>query len=164
VDCKRVEAELVSFQLAALDGATRAGVETHLIGCGRCVGQFLALKRAVDAGDDVIEGPSELARRRLLRSAGARATQLAAAATAPTSTMERRAAMESARDRRHAQRLYFAVAALLVAAMAPFAWQARHAVPAKRPVPSLAAPPAELQLPTEEVDTARLTPDNLRFL
>ena len=163
MDCKRVEAELVAFQLAALDGATRAGVETHLMGCGRCVGQFLALKRAVDAGDDVGEGPSELARQRILRAAEKRGPQLAAA-TLDRTAMEPRAATETARDRRHAQRLYVAVAALLLAAMAPFAWQATHvAAPAKRSAPSL-APPSETILPTEQVDTARLTPDNLRFL
>jgi len=51
VDCARVDEELVGFQLAALDGATRAAVEAHLTGCVRCVSSFLALKRAIDAGE-----------------------------------------------------------------------------------------------------------------
>jgi hypothetical protein len=158
VDCKRVEGELVAFQLAALDGATRAAVETHLVGCGRCVGQLLALKRAVDAGDDVSEGPSVPAQQRLMSAAAERARELARVAQPPA---------ESARDRRHAQLLYFAVAALLFLAVAPFAWRAAH-VPARGSSPKAepSPPPPSFQpsLPTEQVDTARITPDNLRFL
>jgi anti-sigma factor RsiW len=54
VDCARVDEELIGFQLAALDGATRAAVEAHLTGCARCVSSFLALKRAMDASEDAL--------------------------------------------------------------------------------------------------------------
>jgi hypothetical protein len=59
--------------LAAIDGATRAAVEAHLVGCGRCVGAYLTLKRAVDAGEEAL-APSELLRARVRAAA---ASQLA---------------------------------------------------------------------------------------
>ena len=68
MDCARVDEELIGFQLAALDGATRAAVEAHLTGCSRCVSSFLALKRAIDAGEGAI-GPSEMMRMRIRKEA-----------------------------------------------------------------------------------------------
>lgn len=73
MDCKRVDEDLVGFALAAIDGATRAAVETHLVGCRRCVGAFLALKRAIDAGEEA-SAPSEMVRARIRQAAAAATT------------------------------------------------------------------------------------------
>ncbi|HEX4456831.1 MAG TPA: zf-HC2 domain-containing protein, partial [Polyangia bacterium] len=107
MDCKRVDEELVAFHLSALDGPTRAAVEAHLCGCGRCVGAYLMLKRAVDAGEDA-PAPSETLRARVMRAA---ASELAPAV-----------ATRAPRRRWMAWSATAAAAALLVAA--PFVYRA----------------------------------------
>ncbi|MCA1665218.1 MAG: zf-HC2 domain-containing protein [Myxococcales bacterium] len=144
MDCARVDEELVGFQLAALDGATRAAVETHLTGCARCVSSFLALKRALDAGEDAAT-PSQMARARIRKEAE---RQLAPSRKIVTAR--------------------WAIAATAAAAMiaAPLVYVATRA-----PSASVATPAATV--PTDDnggggskdtVDTARTTPENLAFL
>ncbi len=154
MDCKRVDEELVAFHLSALDGPTRAGVEAHLCGCGRCVGAYLMLKRAIDAGEDA-PAPSDLLRARVMRAA---ASELMPATRAP----QRRWMAWSATA---------AAAALLIAA--PFVYRAgvqkgastvELATPMTPPlqvVPVSTRP--RLESP-DSIDTARATPENLHFL
>lgn len=151
MDCKRVDEELVPFALAALDGATRAALEAHLVGCSRCVSAYLAVKRAVDAGEEA-EAPSELARARVRAEAE---RTLAAARPAPAGAAQR------------PRRAVWAVAAAAAATMllAPLVWRAAH----EAGEPSAAAPsveaPAQPVVPTRgAVDTARAMPENLSFL
>ena len=115
MDCARVDEELVAFELAALDGATRAAVETHLTGCARCVSSFLALKRAIDAGEDAT-APSELMRVRVRQQAQKELAAMSVAAAAGGEEPERR---QLARAQRAP---WMAVAIAAAAAMlAPFA-------------------------------------------
>lgn len=157
MDCKRVDEELVAFHLSALDGPTRAAVEAHLCGCGRCVGAYLMLKRAVDAGEDA-PAPPDLLRARVMRAA--------ASALAPA-------------DARPPQRRWMAwsataaAAALLVAA--PFVYRAgvqkgasgvELATPMTPPlqvVPVSVGTRPRAESP-ESIDTARTVPENLHFL
>jgi len=148
VDCARVDEELVGFQLAALDGATRAAVEAHLAGCARCVSSFLAVKRAVDASEDT-SAPSQMARARIRREAE---KQLAPAP-----------AKAEARPRRARWAIAVAAAAMLIAPLVYFAKRSPT-------VPSVSAPetttvPGVIPASTNKtVDTARTTPENLAFL
>ena len=150
MDCARVDGELIAFELAVLDGPTRAAVEAHLAGCGRCVSSFLAVKRAIDVAEEAA-APSQIARGRVYAEA---AKLLTADAPAPKKPEKRRAPWGIA----------VAAAAAIVA---PFAWQAlhaRHAAPlhnaAKEAAPS-GVVPVKLD---ETIDTARTTPENLAFL
>jgi anti-sigma factor RsiW len=144
VDCARVDEELVGFQLAALDGATRAAVETHLTGCARCVSSFLALKRAMDAGEDA-STPSQMARARIRKEAE---RQLAA----PRKTVKAR----------------WAIAATAAAAMiaAPLVYVATRGPAAAVTTPAATAPAGGNSGDSSNgtVDTARTTPENLAFL
>ena len=151
MDCKRLDEELVPFALAALDGATRAAVEAHLVGCSRCVSAYLAVKRAVDAGEEA-DAPSELTRARIRRDA----EKELAAVSAP----------RAAAERKRPRRAVWAVAVSAAAAMllAPLVWRAAHEAGEPGAAPSLAAP-ARSGMPTRgAVDTARATPENLSFL
>ena len=141
MDCARVDEELIGFQLAALDGATRAAVETHLTGCARCVSSFLALKRAIDAGDDAAAMPSQLARARIRKEAE---RQLAP----PKRPAKARWALAAT-----------AAAAMLIA---PLVYRATRAPATKVNAPASEAAPAKSN--NETVDTARVTPENLAFL
>ena len=150
MDCARVDDELVAFELAALDGATRAAVETHLTGCARCVSTFLALKRAVDAAEDAM-APSEMARARVRAEA---AKVLGAAA--------------AAKKKRPSRARWVVVATAAAAAMiAPFVYQAMrgtratvvHDAATETPAPGVVPVKAD-----ETIDTARTTPENLAFL
>lgn len=146
MDCARVDEELIGFQLAALDGATRAALEAHLTGCSRCVSSFLALKRAMDAGESAI-GPSEMMRMRIRKEAEKQFSVVSHQPSAP----ERKPA-----------RARWAIAAAAAAAMliAPLVYRATRA-----PSPTVTAPvevaPAQSN---KTVDTARVTPENLAFL
>lgn len=148
MDCARVDEELVGFQLAALDGATRAAVEAHLAGCARCVSSFLAVKRAIDASEDT-SAPSQMARARIRREAE---RQLAPAK-----------AKAEARPRRARWAIAAAAAAMLIAPLVYFAKRSPT-------VPSVSAPetttvPGVIPASTNKtVDTARTTPENLAFL
>jgi anti-sigma factor RsiW len=139
VDCARVDEELIGFQLAALDGATRAAVEAHLTGCARCVSSFLALKRAMDASEDAL-APSQMTRARI-RAEAAKLT----ATNAP---------------RPRARRATWALAATAAAALivAPIVYVATRA---HAPRSARGFPPAATD---NTVDTARTTPENLAFL
>ncbi|HWE26474.1 MAG TPA: zf-HC2 domain-containing protein [Polyangia bacterium] len=140
MDCARVDGELVAFQLAALDGATRAAVEAHLTGCARCVSSYLALKRAMDAAEDA-GAPSELMRARIRRDV---AQELAPRTTASRTIVKARWAIA-------------VTTAVLIAA--PLVYRA---VRAPQPqVPRVA--PADAKS-NDTVDTARTTPENLAFL
>jgi hypothetical protein len=146
VDCRRVDEELIGFHLAALDGATRAAVEAHLCACARCVGAYLMVKRAVDAGEDA-PAPSELTRARVHEAARA---QLGATAAAPSARapLGRRVA------------LWATAAAMLVAA--PLVYRAvRPPADTRPPSPSVPSTP---QRAADAVDTARTTPESLQFL
>jgi hypothetical protein len=63
VDCTLIEPDLTSFHFGAVTDLPRAELENHLLGCPRCLGAFLTLKRAVeDAGE---ARPSSAAQARL---------------------------------------------------------------------------------------------------
>lgn len=148
MDCARVDGELVAFQLAALDGATRAAVEAHLTGCARCVSSYLALKRAMDASEEA-PAPSELTRSRIRKEA---AFQLGATAPRP-------------------RRAKWAIVATAAAAMiaAPLVYVATRGPSAATPRPAAAEPdtavPGVVPASTNQtIDTARTTPENLAFL
>ena len=148
MDCARVDGELVAFQLAALDGATRAAVEAHLTGCARCVSSYLALKRAMDASEEA-PAPSELTRSRIRKEA---AFQLGATARKP-------------------RRAKWAIVATAAAAMiaAPLVYVATRGPSAVTPRPAAAEPdtavPGVVPASTNQtIDTARTTPENLAFL
>jgi anti-sigma factor RsiW len=153
VDCARVDEELIAFELAVLDGATRAAVETHLTGCARCVSSFLALKRAVDASEDAT-APSEMTRARVR----AEAVKAMAAAAPRSSPKPRRAP-------------WMAVAAAAAAAViAPFVYSALR-TPKHEAVRGATVETTGTGLPEvvpvkadETIDTARTTPENLAFL
>ena len=152
MDCKRVEEELVSFHLAVLDGATRAAVEAHLCGCAHCVGAYLMLKRAVDAGEDA-PAPSELARARVLAAAR---QQLQAPA--------------AARPRRRIWSWAAVAAALLLAPVAYRAGMYQGATQSATTVATPALPPLDVRPVSTRpagsgaIDTARTTAENLQFL
>ena len=155
MDCARVDEELIAFQLAALDGATRAALEAHLPGCARCVSSFLALKRAMDAAEDAT-APSQVTRARIRAEAS---RQLAALATpAPTTT----AVTEPLRARRRAGWIVAATAVMTLGA--PLAYRSLRPAPP----PAVSAPQPQLPevVPAAKgtVDTARTTPENLAFL
>jgi hypothetical protein len=153
VDCARVDEELVGFQLAALDGATRAAVEAHLTGCARCVSSFLALKRAIDAAEDA-SGPSEMVRARIRREAE---RELSAVSSRPSAA------------ERKPTRARWAVVATAAAAMiaAPLVYLATR-TPATTTTSGGATDtmvPGVVPASTNKtVDTARTTPENLAFL
>ena len=149
MDCARVDGELVAFQLAALDGATRAAVEAHLTGCARCVSAYLALKRAMDAGEEAV-APSELTRSRIRKEAafvlGAPAGKSRRATWAIVATAA--AAM-------------IAAPVVYLAMRAPAAVTQPEGAPAQPAVPGLV--PASTNT-NQTIDTARTTPENLAFL
>ena len=147
MDCARVDEELIGFQLAALDGATRAAVEAHLTGCSRCVSSFLALKRAIDAGEGA-SGPSEMMRMRIRKEAERQLTVDSRRSTAPE---------------RKPVRARWAIAAAAAAAMliAPLVYRATRAPATNVHAPAVEAAPVKSN---ETVDTARATPENLAFL
>jgi anti-sigma factor RsiW len=158
VDCARVDEELIAFELAALDGAKRAAVETHLTGCARCVSSFLALKRAIDAGEDA-SAPSEMVRARVraeaVKQLAIDAGRAAAATKAPAAVPERRAPWMA---------VAFAAAAAI---LAPVMYQALsvHKAPALRGAAVETGAPNVVPVKADEtVDTARVTPANLAFL
>jgi anti-sigma factor RsiW len=144
LDCKRVDEELVAFELAAIDAPTRAALEAHLTGCARCVSAYLALKRAIDAEEEAA-APSEMVRKRIRMVA----EELTADSRQPT-------VAERTKPRRRA---VWAMAAVAAAAMVmvPLVYRAVHRT---------AKPAAEeTVVPTRQtVDTARATPENLAFL
>ncbi|HEY2743177.1 MAG TPA: zf-HC2 domain-containing protein [Polyangia bacterium] len=148
MDCARVDDELVAFELAVLDGATRAAVETHLTGCARCVSTYLALKRAIDAGEEAM-APSQIARARVR----AEAEKLLSAA-------ERKKP-----ERKKAPWVIGLAAAAAI--VAPFAWQALRTTrtAAVHDAATETAAPGVVPVKLDEtIDTARTTPENLAFL
>jgi anti-sigma factor RsiW len=155
VDCARVDEELIAFELAALDGAKRAAVEAHLTGCSRCVSSLLALKRAIDAGEDA-SAPSAVTRARVR----AEAARVVGASTAAAATGKRR---------ERAPWVAVAVAAA-AAVLAPIVYQMMRAphkaalrgASTETPAPKVV--PVKAGEGGETIDTARLTPENLAFL
>ena len=51
MSCEDVELDLVAFHFGELAEPARGEVEAHLVACPRCLGRFLALKRAVETGE-----------------------------------------------------------------------------------------------------------------
>jgi anti-sigma factor RsiW len=155
VDCARVDEELIGFQLAALDGATRAAVEAHLTGCSRCVSSFLALKRAIDVSEGAT-GPSEFMRMRIRKEAE---RQLSVVSPQPSAA----AAERKPRRARWAIAAAAAAAAILIA---PLVYRATRATPSPTVSAPSTAPPDVLPVnnTNNTVDTARVTPENLAFL
>ncbi len=150
MDCARVDDELIGFQLAALDGATRAAVEAHLTGCSRCVSSFLALKRAIDVSEGAT-GPSEVMRMRIRKEAE---RQLSAISLQP-----------SAPERKPTRARWAIVAAAAAAILAsPFVYRATRAPSPAASAPATATPEVAPAKSNETVDTARVTPENLAFL
>jgi hypothetical protein len=151
VDCARVDDELIGFQLAALEGATRAAVETHLTGCSRCVSSFLALKRAMDASEDAT-APSQMTRARVR----AEAARLLVGDNRPASAPQRKS-----------RRATWAIAAAAAAAIlaSPFVYRAtRTPVSPTVSTPTVPMPDVLPVRSNETIDTARVTPENLAFL
>lgn len=160
MDCTRVDGELVGFELGALDGATRAAVEAHLVGCPRCVSAYLALKRAIDAGEEA-ERPSEVARARVRQAAQ---QALAATATAPAATTATATAPPAQkRPRRAVWALAVTAAAALV--LAPLVWRSTRTTATAPSAATRSGTDSAAALPAHEaVDTARTTPENLSYL
>jgi anti-sigma factor RsiW len=67
MSCERVRPELPGYQFNTLDDETRALVEDHLLTCPRCVGEYVAVKRAIETAAHAPR-PSDLARARLRRA------------------------------------------------------------------------------------------------
>ena len=63
MDCTLIEPDLTAFHFGAATDVARDKLETHLLGCARCMGAFLALKRAVEEGGE--SRPSTAAQARL---------------------------------------------------------------------------------------------------
>lgn len=63
MDCTLIETQLVGFHFGTLDESTRSSVETHLVGCPRCLQSFIGVKRAIEVGGEA--RPSDVARARL---------------------------------------------------------------------------------------------------
>jgi len=61
--CTEIQASLPAYCLSAIDDAERAAVERHLPGCAACVGELVALKRALDLAEDAPRPPSALGAR-----------------------------------------------------------------------------------------------------
>jgi anti-sigma factor RsiW len=150
VDCARVDEELIGFQLAALEGATRAAVEAHLTGCSRCVSSYLALKRAMDAAEDAT-APSMMTRARIRAEA---AKELSAVSSQPSA------------PERKSRRATWAIATAAAAAIlaSPFVYKATHAPSATVGTPQAPVLETTPVKGNETIDTARATPENLAFL
>lgn len=67
MSCERVRPELPGYHFNTLDDEARALVEEHLVTCPRCVGEYVAVKRAVETAAHAPR-PSDLARARLRRA------------------------------------------------------------------------------------------------
>jgi len=67
MSCEQIRPELTGFHFAALDPDARRAVEAHLLGCRACLGEFLAVKRAVETADEG-PSPSPASRARLRRA------------------------------------------------------------------------------------------------
>jgi hypothetical protein len=64
VDCTLIEADLVPFHFGAATETPRAELEAHLCQCAGCLQAFIALKRAVETGEEAAR-PSAAAQARL---------------------------------------------------------------------------------------------------
>lgn len=64
MNCHTVSPELVAYHFGTLSPETRQAVEDHLLACGSCLREFIALKRDLETSE---EGPlpSSQARERL---------------------------------------------------------------------------------------------------
>ena len=171
MDCARVDEELVGFQLAALDGATRAAVEAHLTGCVRCVSSFLALKRAIDAGEGAM-GPSEIMRQRIRREAEKALKPEPATGNRDLGTGNREQGTGNRKpETGNGRRARWAIVATAAAAMiaAPIVWLAMRGPVATTTKTAGGAIESNesgaVPVSTDKtIDTARTTPENLAFL
>jgi anti-sigma factor RsiW len=50
--CERIEPALTGYHFGVLDDGERRAVEAHLPGCSACVTALVALKRAIETGED----------------------------------------------------------------------------------------------------------------
>src|SRR5215831_12798523 len=78
MDCKVIQAELVTYHFGMVDEPLRDQVEQHLLGCAACLSAFLRLKRAVETAPHAGAGPSDAARTRLRQAAEPELARLAA--------------------------------------------------------------------------------------
>ena len=62
--CTQVQPGLVAYHFGIVSDEARGDIESHLLGCGECLRSFLALKRAIETGDNSAK-PSVAARERL---------------------------------------------------------------------------------------------------
>ncbi len=65
MDCALIEEHLIGYHFATLTDGEREGVEAHLVACGACLRNYLALKAEIDRGSAPAHGPSEAVRLRL---------------------------------------------------------------------------------------------------
>jgi len=70
MSCDTVEPELVAYHFGTLGPEARQAVEDHLPRCVHCLGEFIALKRAMETSEE--EPPPSQAARERLRLAVAR--------------------------------------------------------------------------------------------
>jgi hypothetical protein len=75
MDCEVIGPDLPAYHFGVIDEVGRAAVEGHLLGCRGCLAAFLDLKRAIETAP--ADRPSEAARARLRREAGAALERLA---------------------------------------------------------------------------------------
>jgi anti-sigma factor RsiW len=64
MSCDKVEPELVAYHFGTIDPEARQAVEEHLLSCGSCLREFIALKRNMETGEEE-PAPSQQARERL---------------------------------------------------------------------------------------------------
>jgi anti-sigma factor RsiW len=62
--CTEIQPELVAYHFGDVSDEARGAVEEHLLGCARCLKDFLALKREIETGESGPR-PSPAARARL---------------------------------------------------------------------------------------------------
>ena len=66
MSCDEIEPALVAYHFGVLSDDERPAVEAHLPGCPACVSALVALKRAIETGEDA-PAPSPALRDRLRR-------------------------------------------------------------------------------------------------
>jgi anti-sigma factor RsiW len=67
MSCKSVRSELVAFHFGLVEGEARRTIEDHLVACSACVAELIALKRAIEHGEQG-PAPPRSARDRLRRA------------------------------------------------------------------------------------------------
>ncbi len=83
MSCTAMREELFGYHFGTLSDEARGAVERHLLECRACLGEFIALKRAIETAEH--EAPASASARQRLRAAVARELGVAGkqAVTAP---------------------------------------------------------------------------------